>query len=250
MLTLLGFTFGFLELLVIGAFLIAMIVSVSFDRHGEPAPKWVVTMLGIGALLFFTKENWTVQTLMSFALSSTFWVPLLKYMGLGFLYTIVEFIRGVRMSKHNITEAYADHLDRDSRFVLRNYGSGRDAPHLDGSVRELFAKAAALPADTAVEEERRVLALARQARVEFCSMVRSKSALVSPTVTSTGEFDVAVNKGLVAMNVGPWVMFWPFYLLSLVVGDLLAEMFSTFADYLSTIGGKYVRAVFKDVFKF
>jgi len=59
-----------------------------------------------------------------------------------------------------------------------------------------------------------------------------------------------VNRKQLAENVGCWTIFWPFYLVSLVLGDLLREFFRAVADFIASISGRLVRVTFKDVFKF
>lgn len=246
--TLLGFTFGLLEMLIIGVFLLAMIVSVSFDRRGEPAYKWVFALLGIGGVLFYTRDDWTIQTLADFCLSGAFWIPLLKYLGAGFLYTVIEFVRGVRIAKRDLSAAWERFLDLSvtdavgmSNVKTPRHNRDEDHEyHHKGSVHSLLAKD--------LDNDPTLSTLAAECRARFVTQTSCSGLLVKP-ISVNGQIDVKVNKPLVALSVGPWVVFWPFYLFSLIIGDLLAEVFATFADYLSTLGGKYVRMVFKDTFK-
>lgn len=245
--TLLGFTFGLLEMLIIGVFLLAMIISVSFDRRGEPAYKWVFALLGIGGVLFYTRDDWTIQTLADFCLSGAFWIPLLKYLGAGFLYSVIEFVRGVRIAKRDLSEAWERFLDLSvtdavgiSNIKIPRRDRDEDHEyHYNGSVRSLLS---------ARDLDPTFSTLAADCRARFVTQTSCSDLLVKP-ISVNGQIDVKVNKPLVALSVGPWVVFWPFYLFSLIIGDLLAEVFATFADYLSTLGGKYVRMVFKDTFK-
>ena len=167
--TLFGIAIGLLELGLIAVFLIAMVISVSVDRRGVPHPKWIVTLLGIGGVLFLTRDSWTLSSLGDFVLSATFWVPLLKYLGAGLAYSFVEFARETRLRR--------------------------------------------------------------------------------AAVSVKGEFTTRHAKEILATNVGAWSMFWPFYLMSLIVGDLLAEVFNAVAAVIVSMSGRFVKAVFKDTFK-
>jgi hypothetical protein len=52
-----------------------------------------------------------------------------------------------------------------------------------------------------------------------------------------------------AQYIGAWVVFWPFYLVSLVLGDLLTELFQSIADFVAEHCGRFVRNAFSGVFK-
>ena len=83
---------------------------------------------------------------------------------------------------------------------------------------------------------------------EFTTRYTSKDMLIKPRVID-GEIQPAVDKEILATNVGAWSMFWPFYLMSLIVGDLLAEVFNAVAAVIVSMSGRFVKAVFKDTFK-
>lgn len=109
--TLFGIAIGLLELGLIAVFLIAMVISVSVDRRGVPHPKWIVTLLGIGGVLFLTRDSWTLSSLGDFVLSATFWVPLLKYLGAGLAYSFVEFARETRLSAKRLKDDWESFLN-------------------------------------------------------------------------------------------------------------------------------------------
>jgi hypothetical protein len=58
-----------------------------------------------------------------------------------------------------------------------------------------------------------------------------------------------INRQQLAESIGCWTIFWPFYALSLIFGDLLNEVFRIIADLVANISGRFVRMAFKDVFK-
>jgi hypothetical protein len=58
-----------------------------------------------------------------------------------------------------------------------------------------------------------------------------------------------IDRQQLAESIGCWTIFWPFYAISLIIGDLLDEVFRVIADVIAKVSGRFVRMVFKDVFK-
>lgn len=65
----------------------------------------------------------------------------------------------------------------------------------------------------------------------------------------TGLPEPRVNKAELAEHIGAWTFFWPAYLLSLIIGDLLTELFDSLSELLVKISGRFVKWSFSDVFK-
>lgn len=58
-----------------------------------------------------------------------------------------------------------------------------------------------------------------------------------------------IDKGVLAQSYSAWTIFWPFYLVSLILGDFLTRVFELISDFIVHISTGFVRVVFKDVFK-
>lgn len=239
--TLFGIAIGLLELGLIAVFLIAMVISVSVDRCGVPHPKWIVTLLGIGGVLFLTRDSWTLSSLGDFVLSATFWVPLLKYLGAGLAYSFVEFARETRLSAKRLKDDWESFLNTTAPARGR-----QDDDHkkmLRDVLNNLTTGVGSTDEDTAAMRSAAV-----SVKGEFTTRYAMKDMLIKPRVID-GEIQPAVDKEILATNVGAWSMFWPFYLMSLIVGDLLAEVFNAVAAVIVSMSGRFVKAVFKDTFK-
>lgn len=239
--TLFGIALGLLELGLIAVFLIAMVISVSVDRRGVPHPKWIVTLLGIGGVLFLTRDSWTLSSLGDFILSATFWVPLLKYLGAGLAYSFVEFARETRLSAKRLKDDWESFLNTTAPARGR-----QDDDHkkmLRDVLNNLTTGVGSTDEDTAAMRSAAV-----SVKGEFTTRYAMKDMLIKPRVID-GEIQPVVDKEILATNVGAWSMFWPFYLMSLVVGDLLAEVFNAVAAVIVSMSGRFVKAVFKDTFK-
>lgn len=86
---------------------------------------------------------------------------------------------------------------------------------------------------------------------EFLGMHISscKHRIIGITATDAGGIEPKINRSELAQGIGCWTFFWPFYAISLVIGDLLDEVWRVMADVLVSISGRFVRLTFKDVFK-
>ncbi len=58
-----------------------------------------------------------------------------------------------------------------------------------------------------------------------------------------------IDKEELTAHVGAWTFWWPAYAVSLILGDLLTEVFRVISDFLITISGRFVNMAFKGVFK-
>ena len=72
--------------------------------------------------------------------------------------------------------------------------------------------------------------------------------IIGISKTASG-IEPKINRSMLASSIGCWTFFWPFYLVSLIVGDLFTEIFNIAADFLASISGRFVRMAFKNVFK-
>lgn len=58
-----------------------------------------------------------------------------------------------------------------------------------------------------------------------------------------------ISKQQLARNISVWTLFWPFYLLNMIFGKFLYNIFNYIADFFVTYTKKYVTKVFADAFK-
>ena len=63
-----------------------------------------------------------------------------------------------------------------------------------------------------------------------------------------GDISPEVDKSELAASIGVWTCFWPFYLVSFVCGDILAEIWNVLAEFFSTLGGRMVKNAYKNIF--
>lgn len=220
-----GIALGLIELVLISVFVLGLILAVSFDRQGKDEPKWVV--LGIGLLVFgiMTWSNWTFAGIGATLLTSAFWMPVVKYLGFGLLYSSLEFVREVRKSAAALKDRWERAMSKRVREVFPDVKEhGAKSEHFN--VVNGFVN-------------------------DFVQRHDSTRTIVG---VSKGEDYISVepriNRGELADCISAWTFFWPFYAVSLILGDLLTEVFRVVADFFVGLSGRFVRLSFKDVFKF
>jgi len=217
-----GFAFSLFETALLVLFIFGMLIGTSLDRAGREEPKWVILGLGLAALLASTWSDWTFKSLGSYFMSAEFWHPALKYVGFGLAYSIVELFREVASARAKLAKEWNDLLSRYPAFrqlVLDSRAEGAAYNH-------------------EVHDQLQSLADSR---------VSSVIGLVHNTKDHTVE--PVVNKVELADHMTAWTFFWPFYLLSFVLGDFVLQIFNIAAEMLAHISGKAIKAYFASIFK-
>jgi hypothetical protein len=214
----LGFALGVWASLALGVFIIAMIIGVTFDRHGEESAKWWIFVVGVVAFIAWywksSPNGFEWRTLV--ALGVSLMVPVLIYLAIGLVYSILEFMLEVRRSARMWAELW-------KMYKANN--------------QEEFLKSPEKAANTFVSKNGDIAYSSNLITVER-----------NPDETSTNYVVPRVNRGRLASYIGAWTFFWPFYAISLIIGDLFAEIFRIVADFLARVSGRFVRVMFKDVF--
>lgn len=234
-----GIAFGIFECAFAVIFLLAMAAATFMDRadrYDEPSPKWIVSIIGVCGVLYLTRNLWTLDALPQFFISKDFWIPLLKYLGLGLIYAIVEFAFAIRTSKRNLGEAWEKHLNSTVDFKSRGALDG-----FEGSVRSLYE------AENLGHNES-IKFWANRSREDFVEKVCRKIFAVRIKINSD-KIEPSIDKGYVYDNVFVWVLMWPFYAMSLIFGEFLMDALNAFSRALVKFGDQVVKVTFKDMFK-
>ncbi len=247
--TLFGFALELIEICAMAVFLIAMVIGVALDRRNIPDIKWWVLFIGAATALFFTKNSWTLPTLLEFAASSIFWLAAMKYLGLGLLYSCVEFIVEVRKSATSVKQMWERFLD--TKCALRDIkGVMQDTPKL--TVREvlpIYDEYDAKAAEEKITIPSTVSGI--EVRKDFINDLLNfhlKNGIVKLKLQGK-EIVPSVDTSELTNRVGSWAIFWPFYMLSMIIGDLLTQIFTVFASFLTNASSRFVNLLFKDAFK-
>lgn len=220
--------------ILLGIFFLSMVVGCSFDRQQKEDGKWWV--FGVGAVLtacyfWFHDYRPSIDGLKDFF--SVAIKPILIYLAIGLGYSIVEFMLDVRRSVKYWTKAWAQYMVNNSiRSKQVKHGWNSDPVEAE----EMITPAKEL-ANGFVSENRYSRKIID---VAYNKDATDNSKLVIPVV----------NKSELGQAIGCWMIFWPFYLVSLILGDLITMVAETLANFIASISGRFVRMSFANVFKF
>lgn len=215
----LGF-FGSVWLAIgVGIFMLAMIIGCTYDRRDRESAKWWVFFIGLAAYAVY---SWNTGYRLSWAtfIESELWKFIGIYLLIGLAYSVLEFALEIRRSVRRWKALWI----------------------------EFRANAKRNKADVDVNPE--------DVATSFVASTQRYSnhvigVAVNPDAKGPDELIVPkVDRTRLAEFVGVWMIFWPFYAVSLIVGDLLAEVARIVADVFAKISGRFVRMSFANVFKF
>lgn len=209
----LSFFGGVWASIIFGVFAIAMVVSCSFDRSEYvESPKWWTFSLFVVVFgVFFLPRDWAFSWLWQGDTARRLWGNIGIYLGIGLCYSILEFALDVR---------------RSARFWAEQWAGFKSTRTTETRLVSDFISSRTSYGDGKYYHKRII-------------GVQGSGTVIEPKI----------NRQQLAESIGVWTMFWPFYAISLIVGDLLTEVFRVLADMLVGLSGRFVRAAFKDVFK-
>lgn len=268
------FEFSFLTL-IFWVFLLLLLFAVAFDRDGAEAPKWWVISVGfIGAAVYFWPDftffgashvDAVVEggkeivkahdrvVLWNVVNSSSFWIPVGSFLGIGLVYSMLEFGLMVRKT----ARTFSDHWQRflkNTRAVPCYDSEGRviELPNGDRGTRpatELVTYLDMLLRAKTDGGKYRFFQEAVDAVKEFVADHRNSEKVIQLAVAEDKlSVEPKVNRLALASFAGAWTFLWPAYAINLIIGDLLTEIFITFANVLASISARLVKTAFKDVF--
>lgn len=252
----LGVAFGIWHMIVFAAFFVALVIGCTLDRHGGVAPKWWVLVIGISVLIITFWDSWTFGSALDTFTSQAFWIPAGIYFGAGLLYCIPEFILLVRRSVKKYRADF-ESLKAGTTDVVKLDTNGEMLPRATDSrgrvlgwdIEQMSNK---LIFQAAVRGEMRgtesYVSIAEKLLAGFVGR-RFQGQVICLEVKNL-DVSPYVDKIELAGYVAAWTIFWPFYLVSMIIGDLLAAAWDFFAAILVKMLGRFVKFSFNDVFKF
>lgn len=235
---------GLLPLAAFGFFVLAMIISVTFDRRETTAPKWWVFSIGFVALLVYgwLRLDWKFSDVFSFAKSGPILIAIGQYFLAGLVYSLVEFALEVRRSARRYREEWVSATSGSTKHSSKDTSGDNNMT--------IAEKIADVAVNGAVS--RNFNDVHRFAH-DFVVQRRSFNGQGSIIKLDIGDDKVTpvpfVDKGNLAASVGAWTFFWPFYAISLIVGDLFTEIFRIASNIIVKLSGRFVRMSFANVFK-
>ena len=269
-------------------FIVALLVGVAFDRHGYESPKWYLIGVGFIALAAYFWNDFTFignavvpavveagkvvtpeQTrvvLWDAVTGWSFWSPILAFLGIGIVYSGFEFALAVRRSARAAGRAWEKFIAKTKTVPV--FIDNGDKPEMTEAANGArVPKTVELPYSEMISQSKHIgggyhyyhvaTDLVRSFAGSAERYIDGSDADLLGRRTSIIKLDVTdhltvvprVDKVELAEHVGAWTMLWPFYAISLIIGDLLQEVFIAVADFLASISGRAVRFAFRDTFK-
>ncbi len=217
--------FSLLELALFLVFVLAMTLSTLSDRRGYPSTKWFVGAFFFAVLWFM----YDMSAFLSWAYVSSFeWVvPSLQYLGVGFAYAIIEFIINVRGISISARKEWL-------KFVESNY-----------------QKSSTGLTSQEIKDRDKLMDFVSNNRIYGETWAANKHyPLIKFTADKCKNTIVAkIDRQETCKRVIDWMLFWPFFGISLIFGRLLTAIIKNITSGIAYVGDKFVNAWFKDVFK-
>lgn len=209
----------------IGLTVFLLLGGVVDDRRGKTAMKWWALLLLVGVVAVMHRDSITLDSLMATATDLRMWTKIGIYLGIGFLYSfLIEFILGVRKSALYAKEKWAEAVKQAPNLVPLVTDGGQSLNQQDK------------------EDAANVLShfyLSFRPYAKYIELGRGKFGLPDPRV----------NKAELACHVGAWMVFWPLYAVSLLLGDVIARVFDIITMMMGNFTNVVTKTLFKDVFK-
>lgn len=262
-----------LEIAFLAVFLIFLVVGASLDRRGNESPKWWT--LGIGLVIvaawfwphytFFgpaevaavmdgtkvVSEAQTRVVLWDVVSTWSFWTPVAYFFGAGLVYSILEFVLEVRRTARKYADKWAQYLNTKHEVKQLDAKGEVRSEETAGGRKQWITKTLTVREILAGSDDPSNAAVAEDLVTSFINSSYSKYGFVGLTLNETKSApEPKINKIELAESIGAWTFLWPVYAISLVLGDLLTEIFNWLADLLVNMSGRFVRMSFSDVFKF
>jgi hypothetical protein len=277
MIVLFGLALGWVELTFLAIFFLLMIVGTSFDRAGQEHPKWYILGVGFAAIGWYYWKDLSMSSLWMTLSTWAFWKPIVIYFVIGLIYSLLEFVLDVRRSARQYAEDWQKHLNSEVQVnVLNEDGKPKMQPKLDrrgqpvmaiervnnalGTEHEVqvmenvtkiatFAEGYRVVAEAGAESAR--FNEVNKQTTEFLGSYRFKNRIIEVQIAADKiGVEPKINRLELAEHIGAWTFLWPAYAVSLIIGDLLTEVFRSIADFLAHISGRFVKMSFANVFKF
>lgn len=239
----------------IGILLIAMVVSCTYDRHGTESPKWWTFSV---VVVFFCAWHWRYRegwdSIQAVLLNKHMWANAGLYILIGLGYAVLEAWLDVRRSARYWTERWEGFKKGVQAEVARKNEQRRQEHQREQNNWQIKVTNKARETITGTGPEPFVESppLAEQEIVSrFVVSNDDEWRIIIPVATADRKaIEPKVNRVQLAESIGCWTIFWPFYAVSLIIGDLLNEFFHFLADALVRLSSGYVRRTFANVFKF
>lgn len=244
-------TFTFIEVLFLSLVLILGAIFCSFDRHGEPHFKWVLFCAAIvaGTFIFLPKGTsiidwyWNLNVIENIG----------KYLGIGLIYALfVEFPTNIRRTMAKFKEHWNYFLNasdvNEVRDGLANFGlMGKEVPvneFIKTPNRDIEAR---FNISQLIDVKHLLFSVFKD---RHHHLFRNTSVIEISYDMKTREIQTRIVPLDLSTSLGAWMIFWPGYLLSFMVGDFISGLWNTFVSFIRRMTEGLINRYVKSIFKF
>lgn len=241
-----GFVLSVWAAIAFGIFVLAMIVSCTFDRYHNIAPKWWVLFFGVIAYVFFIgPAAFTWQMF----LARDLWIMIGGYLAIGLGYSLIEFFLNVRRSAASWSESWTSFKNNKSNIEKFDKEAAQAADNIQRARTSFRGDPADFKVDALAATPAELMAAHY---IEQNGHYKSSHEIIGIRAGKPTDESLVVpyvRRLVLARHVSAWTIFWPFYAISLIIGDLLTQVFRIIADIIVYMSGRLVKRMFKNVFK-
>lgn len=272
--------FAFIELIFIILFVTLMVIGTALDRRYNESPKWWILGIAFVITLVYFWNKTDFSTVWTTVTDWNFWKPVVTYLAAGVAYSVLEFILSVRKMARIHSERWSKFIDTveasyfkqsdkrpissdwvqtrpDGSMYMLEANPSRNGPSTEAPVtKQEFSYRTAMQEAAAPGASKEQLKVAKDlvdrylGRDDYNLSDLKRDFIEVSFNPNTGCVEPSIKRSRLASFIGCWTFLWPFYAVSLVLGDFLVEIFRIIGDFFSKLGGRFVRLTFSDVFKF
>lgn len=260
------------EIVMFSAFLIFLIFGTFLDDTSDASfVKWTVIFLGFAVFGIFYWSEWTFESIFSTLISSSFISDALTYLGIGIFFAIAKFFIEIKKSANYFSErwkrfkndyvittkftndlmndALQTFMDSDKRVENLPFGKFIDFANY---VKQNTSLNSLAKFDLYAFHCRGVINDAIETFAKHTS--RDYSLLGKKFILMVSDIDKQtpapyINKSKLSGFISAWTILWPFYLIVMVLGDVIANIFSWITDIINALSFKMVAKIFESAFK-
>lgn len=254
--------FGVIELLFLSVFFIMMVVGCTLDRtsNREGDKWWVISVAIVAAMAWYWSDFTFYQpvegkiTLLQAGQTMAFWSPVAIYFGLGLIYSLVEFFFDLRRKERFYAETWKSYLNETTSVRIRDDVPEGRKKSVETTNGVLLRKALGLFDFVQTEQTQADYTAdmheGEKVAEKFITSHRVKNCIVEVELTANKlGIRPRINRMELTDHITAWTLMWPFYLVSMIVGDLLTEVFRAIGDFIANFSGRMVRLMFAKTFE-
>jgi hypothetical protein len=205
--------------------LFALVFSTSIERSanygsasvsGSTSGRWFIFFASIGLTgIYISTTGGSIPGTLINLKNNVLWVPLFTYIGIGLLYSLLEFLLDTRKAAKHFSAEWHKFNSANNDVILSRCIQG-------------FLAAQDQSNNYNYNRNNRIITLT----------ANSDYTVISPIV----------NPDVLSFHIAAWTLFWPFFLLAMLIGDVILKSFKYTSALIIKISASWVKSLFKNAF--